>query len=420
MFNKVLKKIRALTIWLYYFFRFSVRQFYRQRGLQIASSLSYATLLAVVPLMTVMYSFLSGFPVFERMGELVENFIINNFVPAIGDTIHQYLRGFSERASQLTVTGISFLIVIALMLLATIDNALNVIWHVRVRRRPVARFLVYWAILTLGPLLVGTGIVVTTYVLSLSVISDVEATLGLNTKLLTYIPFLTSATAFTLLYILLPNCTVSHRHALVGGIIAAVMFEYSKYGFGIYVRSFTTYEDIFGAIAVIPIFLIWIYTSWVIVILGAHITFCMSAFRLSAEMMDKKGPDWTFTDACRVIRALWLAQKSGDALTVNGLRKSGVRIPHYQINEIMNALHESNWIQMDPKGGWLLSRDMAELTLMDLYRIIPNRIRLQSEGMFEGDETLRLNELMQTYNKNLNDLFSVPFKSIFPGEKEQK
>lgn len=416
MIKKLVKKCRAIFIWLYYFCRFAVRQFYSQRGLQIAASLAYATLLSLVPLLTVVYVFLGNMPMFVKFGGTVQDFIINNFVPAFGDTIQQYLGEFSQKASQLTVTGVAFLFVIALMLLHTIDNALNQIWHVRVQRSPAARFLVYWAILTLGPILMGVGIVTTTYVLSLSVVSNVESTLGMKTRMLSYIPFLTSATTFTLLYIWLPNCVVSRRHAITGGVIAAALFEFAKYGFGIYVSSSSIYQDVYGTIAVLPVFLIWIYTSWVIVILGAHFTFCLSAFRLSAEMSGGKGPEWSFTDACRVVRALWTAQKAGKALTINELRKFGVRIPHYQVNEIMSALYESNWILIDPQGGWLLSRDLSEMTLMDLYRIIPNRIRLQSTNISEGDETVQLKQLMRSYNDSLNDLFTVPFKEIFPSD----
>ena len=414
----LLKKIRGSGIWLYYFCRFAIRQFYRQRGFQIASSLAYATLLSLVPLITVMFGFLGGLPLFEKMGGFIENFIISNFVPAFGDTIQEYLHEASLKTSQLTVTGVTVLIIIALMLLATIDNALNTIWHVKVRRRPATRFLVYWSILTLGPLLVGAGIILTTYVLSLSIVSDVGASLGLELHLLSWIPFLTSAIAFTLLYILLPNCVVSRRHAMIGGMVAALLFEYAKYGFGVYISSYSTYEAIYGAIAVIPIFLIWIYTSWVIVILGAHITFCLSAFRLGAEISGSRGPEWTFADACDVIALLWSAQRAGTALNYAGLRKSGIKLPLHQINEVMNTLDEANWIQMDPKGGWLLSRDMSELTLMDLYRIIPNRIPLRDESSAAAQLTGPLQELLKSYNNDLQQLFGIPFKSILPGYKD--
>ena len=418
MSGRILKKIRTALIWHYYFLRFAVRQFYRQRGLQIASSLAYTTLLSLVPLMIIIYGVVGGLPMFESMGDKVETFIIENFVPAFSDTLQQFLRESSRKASQLTFPSVSLLIVMALMLLQTIDNALNIIWHVRVQRRPVARFLVYWAILTLGPLLVLVGLGLSTYVLSLSIISDVEATLGLKTRLLSWIPFLTSTTAFTLTYILIPNCVVSKKHALVGGLIAAILFEIAKYGFLVYIKH-ASYQDIYGPIFVIPIFLIWIYTLWVIVILGAHITFCLSAFRLSSELSGTKGPEWNFTDACRVINALWNAQKSGGTMTGSDLRKAGVRLPHYQLNEIMNALHEANWIHDDPKGGWILSRDMSELTLMDLYRIIPNRIALHHDYIDAGDATVRLDGLLRNYNDNLSNIFDVSFKTVFPGKESE-
>ncbi|MFT5350023.1 MAG: membrane protein, partial [Gammaproteobacteria bacterium] len=144
MISKLLNSLQQACLWLFYFSRFSVRQFYRQRGLQIASSLAYATLLALVPLVTVMFGFLSGLSVFENMGDAIQTFIFNNFAPAFGDSVRQYLNEFSQKASKLTTTGIIVLVAIALMLMATIDSALNTIWHVRRRRNPVARFLVYW------------------------------------------------------------------------------------------------------------------------------------------------------------------------------------------------------------------------------------------------------------------------------------
>ena len=136
MIKRLVKKSRALSIWLYYFGRFAVRQFYSQRGLQIASSLAYTTLLSLVPLLTVIYVFLGNLPMFEKFTGTVQNFIFSNFVPAFGDTIQQYLNEFSLKASQLSVTIVAFLFIIALMLLHTIDNALNQIWHVRVQRSP--------------------------------------------------------------------------------------------------------------------------------------------------------------------------------------------------------------------------------------------------------------------------------------------
>lgn len=198
----IIEKAKHVILWLFFFARFSVRQFYRQRGLQIASSLAYATLLSLVPLVTVMFGFLGGLPIFENMGDSIQSFIFQNFAPAFGDTVRGYLEEFASKASKLTGTGIIILVAIALMLMATIDSALNTIWHVRRRRNPVARFLVYWAIISLGPLLLGIGIVSTSYLLSTTVVSGVDVSLGIDLK---FAPVLRSfsdyiGSVFTLVY----------------------------------------------------------------------------------------------------------------------------------------------------------------------------------------------------------------------------
>jgi membrane protein len=414
MDNKLIKSIRQSLLWLFYFSRFSIRQFYHQRGLQIASSLAYATLLALVPLVTVMFGFLGGLSVFEDMGDSVQTFIFNNFAPAFGDSIRQYLNDFSQKASKLTTTGIIILIAIALMLMATIDSALNTIWHVRHRRNPVARFLVYWAIISLGPILVGIGLVSTSYLLSTSVVSGVDVSLGFELKknLLSSVPFLTTSVAFTLIYVLIPNCYVSRRNALIGGVIAAILFELAKYGFGIYVKSVPTYEAIYGAIAIIPTFLIWMYMSWVIVILGAHITFCLSAFRMEFEKKATRGSDWTFVDAYMLICGLWRAQKQGMPLSSIKLKKYGIKLPQFQVNEIMELLLAASWVQRGAGGSWLLCRDLAEVTLKDLYDIIPKRLPTTEQAQ-QGDNWANyLHEFLAKHNTETDELLSLPLRDL--------
>jgi membrane protein len=414
MINKLINGVQHACLWLFYFSRFSIRQFYRQRGLQIASSLAYATLLALVPLVTVMFGFLGGLSVFEDMGDTIQTFIFNNFAPAFGDSIRQYLNEFSQKASKLTTTGIIVLVAIALMLMATIDSALNTIWHVRHRRNPVARFLVYWAIISLGPVLLGIGLVSTSYLLSTSVVSGVDVSLGfdLKSKLLSSLPFLTTSAAFTLLYVLIPNCYVSRRNALIGGVIAAILFELAKYGFGIYVKSVPTYEAIYGAIAIIPTFLVWIYMSWVIVILGAHITFCLSAFRMEFEKKATQGADWTFVDAYKLVCGLWRSQKQGLALSSSSMKQYDIKLPQFQVNEIMELLLAAKWVQRSTGGAWMLCRDLADVTVMDLYRIIPKRLPMDGSGQPSDIWTKQLHQLLAKQNEDLKTLLSLPLRDL--------
>ncbi len=412
--SKLIDNLQHQCLWLFYFSRFSIRQFYRQRGLQIASSLAYATLLALVPLVTVMFGFLGGLSVFENTSDSIQTFIFNNFAPAFGDSVREYLNEFSQKASKLTTTGIVVLVAIALMLMATIDSALNTIWHVRRRRNPVARFLVYWAIISLGPALLGIGLLSTSYLLSSAVVSEVDVSLGLDFKnrLLSSLPFLTTSVAFTLVYVLIPNCYVSRRNALIGGVIAAILFELAKFGFGIYVKSVPTYEAIYGAIAIIPTFLIWMYMSWVVVILGAHITFCLSAFRLDFENRGGRDSDWTFVDAYRLICGLWLAQKKGTSLSSNNMKNYGIKLPQFQLSEIMEILESASWVKGSSGGAWILCRDLGEVSVLDLVHIIPRRLPMNDSVQFGDIWTNQLRDLLYAHNEELDELLSISLREV--------
>lgn len=364
---------KSAVIWLFCFIRYVFQQFFVRRCLQSASSLAYTTLLSLVPLIAVMFSFFGNMPVFKDLSELIQEFVFSNFVPSFGQTIRDYLINFSIKASQLTTTGIIVLVVIALMLMSTINSALDNIWHINRRRHFVARFLVYWAILTLGPVLIGIGLYSTSYLLTLPLFEGGD-TAHYISRFLALVPFYTTSIAFTLLYILVPNTRVNIRHAIVGGITAAILFELAKFTFGLYVKTVPTYTLIYGAIAVVPMFLIWIYVSWLIVLLGAQISYSLSVFRIEDIGKHHSEIRWGFLDAYQIIGELWLAQKRGSGRSVRQLKKSGVRISHEAMNEIFELLIKAKWISRSASGQWRLIRDLGELTLLDLYKILPCKL----------------------------------------------
>ena len=227
-----------------------------------------------------MFGLFGEISVLQNFSTLIQNFIFANFVPEFGQTIEQYIYIFSMKASQLTISGSVFLVLIAMMLLATIDNSFNRIWKIKKKRNPIKRILIYFSLLIMGPLLIGIGLALTSYLLSIPVIADVDTTFNVKTHLLGWLPFLMTSIAFILLYILVPNCYVYKKYAVSAGVICAILFELAKYGFGIYVKEMSGYENIYGALAILPLFLVWIYISWVIILFGAHITFCLSSFYL--------------------------------------------------------------------------------------------------------------------------------------------
>ena len=272
-FTKLLLIIYSNTLYI-------LRHFYLSNGIEVASALAFGSLLSLVPVLTVMFGFFGKILILQDFSTLIQNFIFTNFVPEFGKAIEEYIHIFSAKAAQLTIGGSIILILIALMLLATIDNAFNRIWKIKKKRNPIKRICIYFSLLIIGPSLIGIGLASTSYLLSLPVIADVDATFNIKTHLLSCLPFLTTSITFILLYILVPNCYVHKRNALIAGIICAILFELAKYGFGIYIKEMSDLENIYGALAILPLFLIWIYISWIIILFGAHITFCLSSLHL--------------------------------------------------------------------------------------------------------------------------------------------
>lgn len=404
-------RIKAGLVWLFYFCRFVLAQFSAHRGFQSASSLAYTTLLSIVPLVGVIFSFFGNLPLFREISETLQEFIFGNFVPAFGNTIREYLISFSVNASKLTITGIVFLVIIALMMMATIETAINQIWNVFSRRNTLARFLIYWTILTLGPVLVGIGMYSTSYILALPMISTVDSTLALKQTLFTFMPFFTSTIAFSLMYILIPNCRVLIRDALAGAVFAALLFELAKFGLGVYVKAVPTYQMIYGAIASIPMFLIWIYLSWVVILLGAQVAYCLSVFRLVDIEERRYKTGWEYVDAYKILAELWQAQRQEQRLSSMQLKRRGLDIPHLMINQILETLKKAGWVHRTSSGKWLLIRDLNDVTLLDLHRLLPCKFPLTIEE--STDRYLQsLQEVVNRHSNALESELSVPIGQV--------
>ncbi|MGL4859188.1 MAG: virulence factor BrkB family protein [Enterobacteriaceae bacterium] len=237
----------------------------------LAGHLAYVSLLSLVPLITVVFSLLTAFPVFNEISLQLKTFIYHNFIPAAGETVQTYLDQFVANSSKMTAIGICGLIVTSLLLISSIDGALNHIWRSQSKRSLVFSFAVYWMILTLGPILAGASMVISTYILSMGWLHDTPLSQHLD-KLLRSLPFLLSFAVFWLVYNLVPTVRVRLRDAALGALVAALFFELGKKLFGLYVQAFPTYQLIYGVLAVIPILFVWIYVSWCIVLFGAEIT----------------------------------------------------------------------------------------------------------------------------------------------------
>jgi membrane protein len=271
MKNYLSPKLEGRLVPVYHFLHYLGRRMNHDRVNVNAGYLAYITLLSIVPMLTVLLSILSSFAIFSGAGEAIQDFVITHFVPAAGQAVKGALAEFVANTGKMTAVGGAALFIAAMMLISNIDKNLNYIWRVKKKRRAIISFSMYWMILTLGPILVGASLAATSYITSLTILSH-EVASGAYNLLLRWLPFILSTSAFVVLYLVVPNKKVRFHHAVIGGMVAALLFELSKKAFAAYITQFPSYQLIYGALAAIPILFVWVYLCWMIVLFGAEVT----------------------------------------------------------------------------------------------------------------------------------------------------
>ena len=367
---------------LLHFSRYLFRRFGEDNCAKNAAALTYTTLFAVVPVMTVVYAMLAAIPAFSGVGNQVEEFIFSNFVPETGATLRGYLSEFSDQARQLTGVGIALLIITAFMMLVNIERAFNAIWRIRQPRRGISSFLLYWAVLSLGPLLLGAGFVVSTYLTSLNFLGD-TATFGSAWRVvLGWTPLLLSMAAFTLIFVAVPNTRVPFRHGLAGGILVALLFEGAKACFALYVALFPGYQLIYGAFAAFPLFLLWIYISWLIILLGAELV-C----NLGNSSAWRKPELPRLLSLLGLLRVLLEAQQRGEVVDLGRVNAAGWTMHEELWLQLTEWLETQNIIARAQQGGYVLCRDLDQMQMAQLLGRLPDPLPLVADlpSHFKGD-----------------------------------
>lgn len=237
--------------------------------------MAYVSLLSLVPVVMVFFMVMSAFPAFSEMREHFENFIFSNFLPASGDVVQTHMTEFVNNASGMGAVSIATLLVVALLLISNIDKTLNHLWKTKVKRPLIYTFAIYWMVITLGPMLIGSSIAVSSYLATIAAFAD-DYTPGFGTAFLKMVPSLAAIGAFLLLYMVVPNRPVRAKYAIWGAVLAALLFELSKKAFAFYVSSFDSYQIIYGALAVVPILFVWVYLCWIVVLIGAVCSYAVT------------------------------------------------------------------------------------------------------------------------------------------------
>ena len=362
------------------FIRFIAMRFSQDRCAQIAASLTFTTLLSIVPLITIALTMFSAFPVFQDFSNEIKTFLVENLMPEkSGGVITKYMQQFAESATKLTAVGIVFLTVTAMLMMLTIDKAFNVIWRVSRPRPLIKRLVIYWAVLTLSPLLIGASLSLTSWLVGLSIgYAKHIPVFGVST--LKILPVVFTTLAFAMLYQLVPNRYVPRSHAWIGAIIASIVFVSMNWLFGYYISHFPSYKLIFGAFASVPIFLLWIYLSWFTILLGALITASLSHWR--APLSKSITPTAQLLNALRVLKVMVNGLQYGRLNTFSELSKS-LNLGYDALEEILEKLASVKIVRKAEGQGWLLLKNAANIhvnDLLNLFVLNPNEDWIKNQN----------------------------------------
>lgn len=393
-----------------------IKRFRDDRCLATATGLSYTSLLSLVPLIAVVFSIVSLFPAFESAVDQMQEFIFQNFVPASGELVQEHVDSFVTQATRLTGIGIVFLVLTALILMNAIDNAINHIWRVAGRRSAIVKFAVYWAVLTLGPMLIAVSILMTSYLASLPQYfgADGQAGVGFGDVLIRFLPFLATMLALSLLYVVVPNCRVPVSYGLIGAGVAALLFEIAKHGFTFYVANVPTYATVYGALAIIPLFLVWVYVSWVIVLFGAQLVYCLMIFRVRRFRPVESRAVSNFIAAYRLLGHLWQGQSAGKAYQVSELSKLEPDFSLENMHILLHGLEDSQIVYRNEMGDWGLARDLDKLRLQDLYHAFPAPISEFGGDWVDSDDWNRaLYATLLEGKESIDQAMDIPLKQLF-------
>jgi len=343
---------------------------------QVAGSLTFTTMLTIVPLFAVALALFSTFPLFAEFRGSVENAVLKTLPGQISDTVLRYINEFALKATRLTAVGLIFLAVAAISMMVTFDHIMNDIWRVKNRRPLAQRVLIYWAVLTLGPLLVGASLTASSYVWSMSGETVTQLPRSIRGAL-DYAPVIISGFAYAALFVFVPNRRVAWRDALIGGFIAAILAEIFKLSFGEFVARGTT-GSIYGAFAVLPLFLIWIYLSWYVVLFGAAITATLPRLRATRFSDETLAGNRFITSVALLTVLLQAKQRKVPAVRPADLARQ-IRMSTDETEQLLESLEKLGYVRRlarsvsGPRAGrrgehdWMLTCDENTMTLKPAF-----------------------------------------------------
>jgi membrane protein len=412
MLEKYLKKLPFYDKTWFQFVLFVIRRFEADRCREQAGSLTYTTLFAVVPMLTVFLVIISSIKALEPARQQLQHLIYSNFLPRTTIAFDKALNAFTDKSSNLTIIGILFLFITTVMMLTSIETVFNRIWRVRETRGGIIGFMRYWTIISLGPILLGSAFVISSAVASLNILSNNFAGYEVDGEFIFWsISFALTILGFFILNWTIPNRSVPIKAALIAGTFSAVVFELLKNLFGFIMSNFTSYEIVYGAFAAVPIFLLWIFLSWNIVLLGVEISYALTAFNTGKE--PKRHPIIMFLD---LLELFYHKQQRGEsvsdeeALIVLGRDEIG-RWPTYVL-----MLEKQNLVKRTDDNEYVLARNLSQVDFWSFYTQLPYPLPRRNDvaNIRADDEWMqRLGPALIESDDYLAAKLSIPLSTIF-------
>lgn len=407
--------------------RFSFRvveNFIHDRCIQRASALAYASLLAIVPIVVIGFTIFTSFEAFDAMAVTVINSLLEHILPTSQQAVQEYLSAITDKTTTISTLGVIALLLTATALLNTIEEAFNDIWRTTHTRTWLTKFITFWAILTLTPILIGASITITSYFTALPVIREVTEGASYIAEVPFIIPWLMSSLAMATMYSVLPNRTVPFRYAIVGGLVAGALFEWSKIGFAFYITDIANYERLYGALSTLPAFLIWIYLVWVWVLIGSEVAFCLQHPESSRKQQSgfQQSGVRQFYSHLILLRATEALQQGG-ALKLDDLVEE-VGIHDDLIQEWIDQLCVAKLLRHtkvdDATPAWIPGLNAEKMTLYEIFHRLNKAPMTVPEEWQESTLGRQLKGIYFRMDREQSDLLkSITIKDIMDRDQER-
>ncbi|WOE31298.1 MULTISPECIES: YihY family inner membrane protein [unclassified Acinetobacter] len=407
-----LKKLPFYQKTWFQFILFVLRRFESDHCRQQAGALTYTTLFAVVPMLTVFLVIISSIKALEPARQQLQQLIYSNFLPKTTIAFDKLLSEFTDKSSNLTVIGVLFLFVTTVLMLTNIENVFNRIWRVQETRGGILGFMRYWTIISLGPILLGSAFVISSTLASLNILSNNFAGYEIDGSFILWsISFTLTILGFFILYWTIPNRTVPLKAAFIAGIFTAVIFELLKNLFGFIMSNFTSYQIVYGAFAAIPIFLLWVFLTWNIILLGVELSYAITAFHSGANQ--KNHP---IIMLLSLLHFFYTKQKTGEvvseseALSILGCDEIGA-LPAYLV-----LLEKQNLIRRMDDNNYALIRNLSEVNFWHFYQQLPYALPHEKDLVTFNAQQLWLHDFIPVLiqaDQYLETTLSMPLSAVF-------